>query len=59
MQGPVGEQLAAALQKKTGIHIMSSAWYYGTRQLTSNKPVRTPADMAGMKIRVVPVKGCV
>src|SRR3954471_8865293 len=55
MQGPVGDQLAAALQKKTGIHIMSSAWYYGTRQLTSNKPVKTPADMVGMKIRVVPV----
>lgn len=55
MQGPVGDQLAAALLKKTNIHIMSSAWYYGTRQLTSNRPVKTPADMVGMKIRVVPV----
>ena len=55
MQGPVGDQLAAALLKKTNIHIMSSAWYYGTRQLTSNKPVKTPADMVGMKLRVVPV----
>lgn len=55
MQGPVGDQLAAALLKKTNIHIMSSAWYYGTRQLTSNRAVKTPADMVGMKLRVVPV----
>ncbi|MDB5954083.1 TRAP transporter substrate-binding protein [Ramlibacter sp.] len=55
MDGPVGDQLAADLLKKTGIHIMSSSWYFGTRQLTSNRPVKTPADMVGMKIRVVPV----
>jgi tripartite ATP-independent transporter DctP family solute receptor len=55
MDGAVGDQLAADLQKKTGIHIMSSSWYFGTRQLTANRPVKTPADMVGMKIRVVPV----
>ena len=55
MSGPVGTEMAAALLKKTTIHIMSSSWYYGTRQLTSNRPVKTPADMVGMKIRVVPV----
>jgi tripartite ATP-independent transporter DctP family solute receptor len=55
LDGPVGDDLAAALLKKTGIHIISSSWYYGTRQLTSNRPVKTPADMQGMKLRVVPV----
>jgi TRAP-type C4-dicarboxylate transport system substrate-binding protein len=34
---------------------MSSSWYFGTRQLTANRPVKTPADMVGLKIRVVPV----
>jgi len=55
MSGPVGAEMAAALEKKSGIHVIDGAWYYGTRQLTSNKPVKTPADMVGMKVRVVPV----
>ena len=55
MSGPVGTEMAAALQKKSGIQVIDSAWYYGTRQLTSNRPVKTPADMVGMKLRVVPV----
>jgi TRAP-type transport system periplasmic protein len=55
MDGQVGDELAAALLKKTGIHILSSSWYYGTRQLTADRPVKTPADLNGMKLRVVPV----
>jgi tripartite ATP-independent transporter DctP family solute receptor len=55
MNGQPGADMAAALEKKSGIHVLDNSWYYGTRQLTSNKPVKTPADMAGMKIRVVPV----
>jgi tripartite ATP-independent transporter DctP family solute receptor len=55
MNGQPGADMAAALQKKSGIHVIDNSWYYGTRQLTSNKPVKTPADMVGMKIRVVPV----
>jgi tripartite ATP-independent transporter DctP family solute receptor len=55
MRGPVGAEMAALLEKKSGIKVIDGSWYYGTRQLTSNRPVRTPADMVGMKIRVVPV----
>ena len=33
------------------VQILGS-FYYGTRQLTTNKPVTTLADLAGMKIRV-------
>lgn len=55
MSGPVGAEMAAALQKKSGIRVIDGSWYYGTRQLTSNRPVKSPADMVGMKVRVVPV----
>ena len=29
-------------------------FYFGTRQLTANKAVKTPADLKGMKIRAIP-----
>ena len=34
---------------------MLNVTYYGKRHLTSTKPVRTPADMVGFKLRVPPV----
>lgn len=55
MSGPVGQELSVALQKKTSMHVIDATWYLGTRQLTSATPVKTPSDMVGMKIRVVPV----
>ncbi|ANN78059.1 DctP family TRAP transporter solute-binding subunit [Bordetella flabilis] len=55
LEGPVGQEIADALLKKTSIHALSMSWYYGTRQLTANKPVRTPQDLVGVKMRVVPV----
>lgn len=55
MGGPIGQHFAEQLLKKTTIHLLDSSWYLGTRQLTSATPVKTPDDMIGMKIRVVPV----
>lgn len=45
------KQKDAELRKK-GIHIVMKNYLYGTRQIISKKPIRTPEDMAGMKIRV-------
>ncbi len=41
----------AALRKK-GIHIVMSNYLYGVRHILAKKPINTPADMKGMKIRV-------
>lgn len=41
----------AELRKK-GIHIVMSNYLYGVRQILAKKPIRTPDDMKGMKIRV-------
>ena len=43
--------LAAGYEQKTGNRIVSLT-YYGERHLTSNKEIKGPDDMKGMKLRV-------
>ncbi len=40
--------------KKEAAHEIVSLTYYGRRMVTSNKMIKTPADMKGMKLRVPP-----
>ncbi|CAI2508563.1 C4-dicarboxylate TRAP transporter substrate-binding protein [Serratia liquefaciens] len=35
-----------------GFHILAANWLYGIRQMVVNKPIHTPADLKGVKIRV-------
>ncbi len=44
-------ELSQGYTDATGHHITAMT-YYGARHVTSNKPVMTPADMDGLKIRV-------
>lgn len=44
-------EMSAGYTGATNNHITAMT-YYGARHVTSNKPVLTPADMDGMKIRV-------
>jgi tripartite ATP-independent transporter DctP family solute receptor len=53
--GPLGTEFAEDIAKKTSFRIVG-AGYRGARQLTSNKPVRTIADLQNQKIRVPPSK---
>ncbi len=50
MDGAVGEMFGEDLLKGRGLRILT-VFYYGKRQLTSNKPVRTLADLKGFKLR--------
>ncbi|WFS62605.1 C4-dicarboxylate TRAP transporter substrate-binding protein [Pseudodesulfovibrio thermohalotolerans] len=43
--------LAKQLESK-GLHIVTSNWLYGVRHMVTTKPVKSPADMKGLKIRV-------
>jgi tripartite ATP-independent transporter DctP family solute receptor len=45
------KELSKGYEDKTGHHIVATT-YYGTRQTTSNKPIKACADMKGLKIRV-------
>ena len=48
--GPIGDELWAECLKTTGLrHLRAN--YYGSRNLTTNKAIRTPSDLSGMKIR--------
>ncbi len=52
MSGPIGQELARQLVDKRGMRILGTT-YYGVRQLTTtNKAVRTAADMKEFKLRV-------
>jgi tripartite ATP-independent transporter DctP family solute receptor len=55
MRGPVGARISTALLEKWKIHVIDQSWYFGTRQLSSNRPVTKPEDLRGMKVRVLPV----
>ena len=48
--GPIGQGLLAKLESK-GIHGLAF-WNNGFKEMTSNKPLRTPADFKGQKLRI-------
>ena len=48
---PLFQDLAGGYEKKTGNRIVAIT-YYGERHITSNKDIKTPDDLKGMKIRV-------
>jgi tripartite ATP-independent transporter DctP family solute receptor len=54
MDGGLGAYIRAQIQK-AGLHAMEQAWDNGFRQITSStRPIKTPEDLAGFKIRVPP-----
>lgn len=54
LDGQFGKDLAEDMRKKTGIKLMAYA-DNGIRHFTNNKrPIKTPADMQGLKMRVQP-----
>jgi TRAP-type transport system periplasmic protein len=51
--GPIGESFYRTVSERMGLRILSPI-YLGTRHLglRTNKPVRTPADLKGVKLRM-------
>lgn len=48
----VFDEVAQGYTEATGGNEITSISYYGSRHVTANKPILTPADMKGLKIRV-------
>lgn len=53
VDSPVIQKMNVELIKARGLRIMYT-FYFGTRHLTANKAVRTPADLSGVRIRAIP-----
>ncbi|CAN7307544.1 sialic acid TRAP transporter substrate-binding protein SiaP [Bosea sp. LjRoot90] len=51
VKSDVFKEMAKGYEEKSG-HQILAVTYYGTRHTTSNKPIKTCADMKGLKIRV-------
>jgi tripartite ATP-independent transporter DctP family solute receptor len=51
IHGPIGEEIADNVQKKSGVRILNW-WDRGPRETTSNKPINKLADLRGLKIRL-------
>ncbi len=49
--GPIGKEIEANILKSCNVRILDW-WDRNSRQVTSNRPVNTPADLHGLKIRV-------
>lgn len=48
--GEIGDEIESALLEAKGGRILDW-WHRGARHVTSNKPIRTPEDLSGFKIR--------
>ncbi|MDZ7618804.1 MAG: DctP family TRAP transporter solute-binding subunit [Patescibacteria group bacterium] len=49
--GPIGEELWEGLRERQGIRVLGT-WFYGVRHITSNRPIRQPADLNGFRLRM-------
>ncbi|BCJ86403.1 DctP family TRAP transporter solute-binding subunit [Effusibacillus dendaii] len=53
LDGPVGQQIAASLYQQNMVEL--AYWDGGMKQFTNSvRPIRTPEDLAGMTMRIMP-----
>lgn len=52
-ESPVMKRLSAGLLKSSGLRVLY-VFYFGTRELSCDRPVLSPADLAGLKVRSIP-----
>src|SRR5690606_26912771 len=44
---------ADKLTQQTGLVLLSFNWYQGPREMLTKKPVASPADLAGLRVRTI------
>ncbi|MCC6008683.1 MAG: TRAP transporter substrate-binding protein [Rhodobacteraceae bacterium] len=53
LDGPMGQAMAEDIREKTGIRVLGWWESGGFRHFSANTAIETPADMAGLKMRVL------
>jgi tripartite ATP-independent transporter DctP family solute receptor len=54
IDGPIGAELLDRISANAGVRLIALGWMdAGTRNVYSNKPVTKPADLKGMKVRMM------
>lgn len=53
VQTPTYDAWNKELEEKTGLTLLSFNWYQGARNLLTQKPVKTPADLKGVRLRTI------
>jgi TRAP-type transport system periplasmic protein len=51
--GEASDPLKQGFEEETGVHILGG-WNTGARQFTANVPIRSPADLEGLRMRFPP-----
>jgi len=49
------KSVSTQLEEKAGLKILAANWLFGVRHILADKPIRTPDDMKGLKIRIPPI----
>jgi len=50
------KSVATELEQKAGVKILAANWLFGVRHILTDKPIRTPDDIKGLKIRIPPLE---
>lgn len=50
---PTYDKWNKELEEKTGLTLLSFNWYQGARNMLTQKPISTPADLKGVRVRTI------
>lgn len=50
------KSVSQQLEEKAGLKLLAANWLFGVRHIITDRPIRTPDDIQGLKIRIPPIE---